>query len=83
MTAFFVLNCKICKMNKLNRTVGPPLPGPSRFEVRTAIAKLKTYKSPGSDQIPAELIQAGGETSPSAIHKRINCNWNKEELPYQ
>jgi hypothetical protein len=26
-----------------------------------AIAKLKKYKSPGSDQIPAELIQAGDE----------------------
>jgi hypothetical protein len=35
---------------------------PSPFEVEIAIAKLKEYKSPGSDQIPAELIQAGGET---------------------
>jgi hypothetical protein len=26
-----------------------------------AIAKLKKYKSPGSDWIPAELIQAGGD----------------------
>jgi hypothetical protein len=30
-------------------------------EVEIAIAKLRRYKSPGSDQIPAELIQAGGE----------------------
>jgi hypothetical protein len=29
--------------------------------VEIAIAKLKKYKSPGSDQIQAELIQAGGE----------------------
>jgi hypothetical protein len=29
--------------------------------VETATAKLKKYKSPGSDQISAELIQAGGE----------------------
>jgi hypothetical protein len=29
----------------------------------------------------AELIRAGGETLLSAIHKPINCNWNKEELP--
>jgi hypothetical protein len=35
--------------------------GPSRLEVEIAIVKLKKYKSPGSDQIPAELIQAGGE----------------------
>jgi hypothetical protein len=37
----------------------PLVPGPSRLEVEIAIAKLKKYKSPGSDQIPAELIQAG------------------------
>jgi hypothetical protein len=29
--------------------------------VEIAIVKLKKYKSPGSDQIPAELIQAGGD----------------------
>jgi hypothetical protein len=29
---------------------------PSPFEVEIAIAKLKRYNSPGSDQIPAELI---------------------------
>jgi hypothetical protein len=29
--------------------------------VEIAIAKFKKYKSPGSDQIPAELIQAGGK----------------------
>jgi hypothetical protein len=45
---------------------------PSPFEVEIAIAKLKRYKSPGSDQIPAELIQAGGETLQSEIHKLIN-----------
>jgi hypothetical protein len=39
----------------------PLVPGPSHLEVEIAIAKLKKYKSPGSDQIPAELIQAGGE----------------------
>jgi hypothetical protein len=37
------------------------VPGPSLLEVEIAIAKLKKYKSPGSDQIPAELIQARGE----------------------
>jgi hypothetical protein len=34
--------------------------GLSHLEVEAAIAKLKKYKSPGSDQIPAEVIQAGG-----------------------
>jgi hypothetical protein len=29
----------------------------------------------------AEMIQAGGETLLSVIHKLINSVWNKEELP--
>jgi hypothetical protein len=37
------------------------VPDPSPFDV-IAMAKLKRYKTPCSDQIPAELIQAGGET---------------------
>jgi hypothetical protein len=40
-------------------TVESLVPDPSCFEVEIAIAKLKRYKSPGSDQIPAEVIQAG------------------------
>jgi hypothetical protein len=59
------------------------VPDPSRLEVEIAIAKLKEYKSPGSGQIPAELIQGGGEILLSAIHKLINSVWNKEELPDQ
>jgi hypothetical protein len=44
---------------------------------------LEKYKSPGSDQIPAELIQAEGETLQSGIHKHIYSVWSKEELPDQ
>jgi hypothetical protein len=44
---------------------------------------LKKYKSPGSDKILEELIQAGGDMLLSAIHKLINSIWNKEELPDQ
>jgi hypothetical protein len=29
-------------------------------EVEVAVGKLKRYKSPGADQIPAEMLQAGG-----------------------
>jgi hypothetical protein len=56
------------------------VPGASRLEFGIAIAKLKKYKSPVSDQIPAELIQAGGEILQFAIHKHINSVWNMEEL---
>jgi hypothetical protein len=46
-----------------------------------ATEKLKSYKSPGTDQIPAELIKGGGERFYSKIHKLICSKWNKEELP--
>jgi hypothetical protein len=52
---------------------------PSASEDEVAIGKLKWYKSPGVDQIPAELIQAGGETC-SEIYKLIKLIWNKELL---
>jgi hypothetical protein len=59
------------------------VPEPSSSEVEVAIGKLKRYKSPGVDQIPGELIQAGGETLHSEIHKLIELIWNKEELRHQ
>jgi hypothetical protein len=64
-------------------TAEPLVPDPGPLEVQIAIAKMKGYKSPGSDQILAELVQAGGETLQSDIHKLINSVWNKEVLPEQ
>jgi hypothetical protein len=58
-------------------------PEPSPVEVENAIGKLKSYKSPGTNNIPAELIKAGGETLFSEIHKLTYFIWNKEELPQQ
>ena len=37
-------------------TAEPLVPEPSALEVELAIEKLKSHKSPGSDQLPAELI---------------------------
>jgi hypothetical protein len=62
--------------------VEPLVPEPSLVEVEISIGKLKSYKSPGTDQIPAELIKAGGKTY-SEIHRRTCSIWNKEELPQQ
>jgi hypothetical protein len=59
------------------------VPESSISEGEVAIGKLKRYKIPGVDQIPAELIQAGGETLHLEIHKLIKLIWNKEELPHQ
>jgi hypothetical protein len=41
-------------------TAQPFVPDPSAAEFEVAIRKLKRNKAPGADQIPAELIQAGG-----------------------
>ena len=59
----------------------PLVPEPSAFEVELAIEKLKNHKSPGIDQISAELIKAGGRTICCEIHKLIIYIWNEEELP--
>jgi len=34
----------------------------SAFEFEMATEKLKSHKSPGTDEIPAELIKVGGRT---------------------
>ena len=41
---------------------------------------MKSHKSPGIDQIPTELIKAGGSTIRFAVHKIITAILNKEEL---
>ena len=62
-------------------TAEPLVPERRDFEVELAIEKLKSHKSPGIDQIPAELIKAGGRTIRCAMHKLIISIWIKEELP--
>jgi len=57
------------------------VPEPSAAEVELAIDKLKSHKSPGIDQIPAELIKVGGRTICLEIHKLITSIWKKEKLP--
>ena len=61
----------------------PAVPKPSAFEVEIAIEKVETCKSPGTDQIPAELITARDRTIRSEIDKFINSVWNKAKLPKQ
>jgi hypothetical protein len=64
-------------------TAEPFVPEPSASKVEVAIGKLKRYKSPGVDHIPAERIQTAVETLRSEIHKLTKLIWNKEELPHQ
>jgi hypothetical protein len=69
--------------HKYIHTAEPLVPEPSLVEVEIAIGKLKRYNSPGTDQIPTELIKAEGETLCSEIHRLICSTWNTEELPQQ
>jgi len=62
-------------------TAEPLVPEQSASEVELAIDKLKSHKSPGIDQITAELIKAGGRTICLEIHKFITSIWKKEKLP--
>ena len=62
-------------------TVEPLVPEPSAFEVDLSIEKLKSNKSPGVNQIPAELIKEEGRIICYQIHRLIVSIWNKEELP--
>jgi len=63
------------------RTAEPLVPESSAFLVKSAIEKVKGHNSLGTNQIPAELIRAGGRTIRSEIHKFINSVWKEEELP--
>jgi hypothetical protein len=61
--------------------VSEPLgPESSPFDVEIAIAKLKNNKLPGCYEVPAQMIQAGGEILWPEIHKLINCIWSEEEI---
>jgi hypothetical protein len=66
-----------------NVTAEPLVPEPSLVKMVIAIGKLKSYKTPGTDQILAKLIKAGGEMLRYEIYKLICSIWNKEELPQQ
>ncbi|KAJ4433774.1 hypothetical protein ANN_16086 [Periplaneta americana] len=65
------------------QTAEPFIPEPTLSEVEIAIEILKKYKSPGIDQIPAELIQEGGRALSSEIYKLVLAIWEKEIVPEQ
>jgi len=62
-------------------TAKPLVPESSASDIELAIEKLKSHKPPGIDQIPAEMIKAGGRTICYENYKLIISIWNKEELP--
>jgi hypothetical protein len=63
-------------------TAEPVLPESSAFGIEAATGKMKGYKLPGSDHIPAKPIQARRKILHSEIHKLTELIW-KKELPHQ
>jgi len=60
-------------------TAEPLVLEPSAAEFELTIDKLKSHKWPGIDQIPTELIKAGGRTICLEIHKLITSIWKREK----
>jgi len=55
----------------------------SEHSLLELVLKLKVYKLLCTDQIWAQLIQAGGNAVHSEIHRLIISIWYKEELPQE
>ena len=50
-------------------------------EVEQAIKKLRNNKSPGNDNITAEMIKQGGEPLVKEIHRLCNMAWEQGRAP--
>jgi hypothetical protein len=50
-------------------------------EVEAAVKRLKRNKSPGTDGITGEMIQAGGEMLMAEIHSLCNQAWHEGGIP--
>ena len=69
---------KSCRDNAVLNCSQPPeedLRPILREEVEIAVASLKKGKSAGVDNIPAELVQAGGETMIDVLTEICNRIW--------
>lgn len=59
----------------------PLVEAPTYEDVMEAVNRLKMHKSPGEDNIPAELIKAAGPELWHRIHQIIDKVWEEEILP--
>ena len=73
--------------NPINEEIyyGPELElePPTREETIKAIKSFKNNKSPGKDNIPAELWKYGGEVIQERLHDLMVTIWNEEITPDQ
>ncbi|PNF20714.1 hypothetical protein B7P43_G17652 [Cryptotermes secundus] len=54
---------------------------PTKEEVEEALKEQKLNEAPGGDNIPAELLKAGGQAGITALHRIINKVWEEEKIP--
>ena len=54
---------------------------PLRCEIKRAINSLKDRKSPGCDNIHAEMIKASGDEGVEVYHKLCTKIWKSEQWP--
>lgn len=54
---------------------------PSFLAIRNAISKTKKGKSPGIDNITAELFKAGVKSSSNKIKELSSNIWNNKQIP--
>lgn len=62
-------------------TVEPNIVEPTREEIAKIINSLKNNKSPGEDEISAELLKHGGKQMVDDVHKVIIEIWKTETMP--
>ena len=61
----------------------PNIEEPTRTDLKRAIGKLKNNKSPGADNIPAELGKGGGEVLEVKLYDLLILIWRNEIMPDQ
>ncbi len=52
-----------------------------RSAIEAAIKRLKADKATGTDEIPGELLQQGGECIVNQYHRICNDIWRRESIP--
>ena len=56
-------------------------PPPIFEEVKEAIKELKVEKSPGNNEVTAEMIKNGGDNVEKFFHRLCTCIWHEKKWP--